>query len=210
MFTNPRHRPPNDFLTSEDREIIDRAFSIEEPTQLHGLVERPPQTDQIPTIEYAYSVRPPGGRKMGHAPSMKCVFSHSPLHWKGFVIRWKNGDRALLGSTCGSIHFGFSYTEIKKTFDDSRSRQADLIRLVAVRSLLPEVLTELRASLVGNEVRSYDTHRSDFMSAFPELHQALGEFARLGGRLETSLLAHFIRRSLAWASKGGDEAVGWA
>ena len=69
--------------------IVERTFEIDDPSQLSGLLERPPDGEEVPEIEYAYDTTPPGGRANGHAPHLKCVFPHTARHWRGSIVRWK-------------------------------------------------------------------------------------------------------------------------
>jgi hypothetical protein len=169
-----------DFIAPKDRVLLDRQFEIGDPSQLPGLLDSPPDTDEVPEIEYAYDVTPPGGRSKGHAPSLKCVFPHSARHWRGFIVRWMNGNRARMGRDCGVDHLGFDFKAEVDRFESARSRQRDLKLFIALRSLLPDVVAELRALPRDPVVLDYDRLRREFGAAFPSLRTALGEIALSG------------------------------
>ena len=186
MIIRVEHKPNFDFLASDDRDLLSRTFDIDDPSTLAGLLDHPPNTDEVPEIEFTYDLTPPGGRKAGHAPNLECVFRHSARHWKGYVVRWKSGARARLGGTCGAEHFGFVFDEVEQRFDGARSRKGDLKKFIALRALLPEVVSELRALPRHQSIIAYDTYRQNLRTDFPELHHALGVIARLDGQLLTT------------------------
>lgn len=186
MSAHSRRKPADDFLTPQDREILERTFDIDDPAQLTGLLDRPPDTDEVPEIEYAYNITPPGGRAKGHAPTLKCVFPHTARHWRGSIVRWKNGDRARLGPDCGADHFGFNFKAVEERFVAAKSRKNDLVRFVALRSLLPKVVDELRPLSKAPCIVTYDELRQSFSAIFPELHQTLGTIAHGDGLLRTT------------------------
>lgn len=181
-----KRKSPVDFLTPQDRKLLERTFDLCDPAQLEGLLDRPPDTDEIPEIEYAYDVTPPGGRAKGHAPHLTCVFPHSARHWKGSIVRWKNGERSRLGPTCGADHFGFDFKAVEERFRSARSRKNDLVRFVALRELLPAVVAELRQVYSDRSISAYDQLRQQLREDFPELHHALGVIARLDSMLRTT------------------------
>lgn len=181
-----QRKESDDFLTPDDRELLERTFGIDDPSQLAGLLDRPPDTDEVPEIEYAYNVTPPGGRRKGHVPHLKCIFPHSARHWRGFVVRWSNGDCARLGPDCGADHFGFDFKDVEERFFAARSRKQHLKRFVVLRPLLPLVVAELRPLSCHPEVVGYDDLRLQFAAEFPNLHQALGVIAQADGLLRTT------------------------
>jgi len=174
------------FLAPDDRDLLSRKFDIDDPSTLAGLLDHPPDTNEVPEIEFTYDVTPPGGRKAGHAPHLECVFRHSARHWKGYIVRWKSGARARLGGTCGAEHFGFVFDDIEQRFKSARSRKGDLKKFIALRALLPEVVSELRALPQHQSIIAYDAYRQDLRTDFPELHHALGVIARLDDQLITT------------------------
>jgi len=159
MAISAKRKHNLDFLAPEDRELQSRTFDIDDPSTLEGLLDHPPDTDEVPEIEFTYDVTPPGGRKAGHAPHLQCVFPHPARHWKGYVVRWKSGTRARLGGTCGADHFGFDFNHVEQRFESARSRKGDLQKFIALRTLLPEVVAELRALPRHQSVLTYDAYR---------------------------------------------------
>jgi hypothetical protein len=57
---------------------VERTFEIDDPSQLSGLLERPPDGEEVPEIEYAYDTTPPGGLAKG-APQMRVPAFDAPL-----------------------------------------------------------------------------------------------------------------------------------
>ena len=123
MPAQSKRKSAADFLTRQDRALVARVFDIDDPEQIAGLLDSPPDTREVPEIEFAYNTTPMGGRKKGNAPHLKCVFSHPARHWQGSIVRWKNGNRARLGPNCGADHFGFKFKDVEAQFDAARSRK---------------------------------------------------------------------------------------
>ena len=190
MLSKRKSKPvsEDDFLVPEDRALFERVFDIADLGLLDNLLEEPPETDEIPEIEFAYDMRPPGGRSKGHLPHLACVFRHSARHWQGWIVRWKNGDHARLGPDCGEKHFGFDIKKSEDRFKNDRTRHNDLARAVVVRRLLPGAVAELQNLVRDPAVADFDELRQQFRSLFPELHTALGEVTITDRVLMTSRL----------------------
>mgnify|MGYP007019854714 CR=1 FL=1 len=71
---------PLAFLSDSDRALLARTFDIEDPESLPGLADSPPETDEVPEIEFQYDVTPSGGKAAGHKPHLKCIFGHPARH----------------------------------------------------------------------------------------------------------------------------------
>jgi hypothetical protein len=170
------------FLSERDRQILKRVFRVSEPETLPKLLSAVPATKEIPVIEFFYNERPKGGRKR-RAPHVLCAFKHGARHWRGYVMKYRNGSRILVGIKCGAHHFGLDFYFIEETFKSARSRQRDLVRLLALRKLIPAAKAEVLALPEHPAVAAFDGFRDRLTAEFHALANSLSRFATTGGRL---------------------------
>lgn len=158
-------------LSERDRQLLARRFRIREPEKYPGLTERLEKGAVPVRILHEYDETPPGGRKAGHKPHVRCCFGHP--HWHGYVVEFEDGSIGLLGENCARRDFGNDVIDaIKGVFDAERDRQYQINRLFAIRAAMPAALGELR-KLAG------DTRFDSFWRTLPQRYgKACREMAR--------------------------------
>lgn len=167
------------FLSERDRLLLAHRFRIKEPEKFPGLTERMEKGAVPVRILHDYIETPPGGRKAGHKPHVRCCFGH--LHWHGYVTEFEDGRIGLLGDDCARRDFGHEVIDaIKGTFEAERERQFEIQRLFAIRQVLPAALSELRSL----DVRGFDIVWQTFTQRYGKASKMLAKGVRSSqGRL---------------------------
>jgi hypothetical protein len=172
LKTNNRPRVSvEEFLTEADRLLLLRDFDAPDPESLPRLLDKLPDNAKILDILFRYGVTPDGGMKNRHKrPFLYCAHCQGERHWRGFVIQLDDDDEslALIGEDCGEKQFGLDFRRVENDFNADRGRQADLRRLIEIRTLIPAFEQEL------DELR-----RSAVIGAFGAYMAGLGRFGRL-------------------------------
>ena len=161
----------DDFLTEADRLLLLRDFVAPDPELLLGLLDKLPDNAKIFDILYRYDPTPEGGMRNRHKrPFLHCAHCQGARHWRGFVIQLGDDDEslALIGEDCGEKQFGLDFRRVENDFNADRGRQADLRRLIEIRTLIPAFKQEL------DELR-----RSAAVAAFDAYMAGLGRFGKL-------------------------------
>lgn len=162
----PTSLPIDDDLPPDD-ELLGRTYRIEDPTTLDGFLDRVrPLAEDMPALEYVYYNGSAGTR----LPCAYCRDLDKPNHLKGFVLKYPDGARVLIGNLCGEEHFGQrEFKRMRQRFEAEANRQSLLRRRGAALGGFPALLAGLRATLASDGVDTYRRLQATFRHQFPRL-----------------------------------------
>lgn len=163
-----------------DEELRSRIFTIKEPEALPDLLPRIPTDRGMPSIEYAYDVTPAKSSRKKKRPRVYCAHCHFETHYKGYVVKWSDGKRCLVGVDCGAKHYGADFHATVHTFKEERNRLAQLHRYDAVMSLLPDAASAIQR--IANHPSIHGLERLVFtmQRRIPDIWQSLAAVAERG------------------------------
>jgi len=127
-----------------DSEILKTTFRHADPEALPDLLAALRAGDEVPELEFEYDTR---GTGVGMVRCRHCK-KHAANHNVGFVLRYQDGSRILVGKNCGEKEYGQAFTYRAKHFRSAMKRSELLRRklgLVAVRKELVAVLDDIKA-----------------------------------------------------------------
>jgi len=154
-----------------DAELLARQFTTDDPESLDNLCLMVPETDQAPVIEFAYNLTP---SKREERPYVRCAHCKYPNHWRGYVMRYPDGRRFLVGKDCGAKIYGADFTLVENRFDEQRTRKGYLRRLGNVRVAFPELLRAVGDILHDHPVfTQYQACRRELHDNLPNLCRQL-------------------------------------
>jgi hypothetical protein len=99
-----------------DEQLLEISFRTDDPAMLAGVVHELPATDETPFVEFAYNTKTGSGHKV------RCIHCRYDNHNRGFVLRFKNAARILVGKDCGKKLYGADFDVIEKDFDAAKDR----------------------------------------------------------------------------------------
>ena len=100
-------------LGDADAKLLGKAFRVQDPEALSGLIQEIPENTELPIIEYKYDITPSSKYERDF---VYCAHCKKRTHWKGYVISLGNNQRALIGHCCGKKQFGFDFGRVENTF----------------------------------------------------------------------------------------------
>lgn len=127
-----------------DSEILKTTFRHADPEALPHLLAALRVGDEVPELEFEYDTR---GTGVGMVRCRHCK-KHAANHNVGFVLRYQDGSRILVGKNCGEKEYGQAFTYRANHFRSAMKRSELLRRklgLVAIRKELVAVLDEIKA-----------------------------------------------------------------
>lgn len=135
---------------------------------------RPDPDKGIEVIGY-YNETPSGGRKANpDHPFVWCCHCGKPTHWKGYVIRDRDGQIFIIGAqNCGRDHYGVYFEEAERVFNHLVARKRALERWDFVQSQISVVESRIEAALRSDELRQIDIARQKLKAASSECHREL-------------------------------------
>jgi hypothetical protein len=160
-----------------DEQLIEHAFTTEDPEALEGLVLEVPVAEGVPKIEFAYDFR--GSKRT----NLRCAHCRYPNHLAGFVIKTDDGQRFLCGHKCGGKIYGAEFAAFKKDFDHARERASLLRRWRAMRASLPAFLDWLKQLGDAPTWAQYSSVRQDIRTKMARLYGELHIAGRKDGQL---------------------------
>jgi hypothetical protein len=105
-----------------DSELLEVDFLSKDPSSLPNVLLEIPQTEALPEVEFAYDTSQTIGVKV------RCVHCRYENHNRGFVLQFENGDRVLVGGTCGKKRYGADFQTLERDFEAARQRASYLKR----------------------------------------------------------------------------------
>lgn len=183
-----------------DQSLRARTFTVKEPEKLENLLKTIPPEAGLPVIEYAYDVTPAKGKPRS---LVYCAHCHHPTHFRGYVVKWGNGCRCLVGKDCGARNYGADFHLIEKAFREERRRNVHLLRLDALIYSLPSVLRAISEIASAPALADFDTVRERMQSEAPTMWSAL-EAAAETGELVVEELVRDIRAEERRAARRPD------
>lgn len=173
------------FLGRADARLLERSFTIEDPSTLPDLAQAIPPSEPSPHILFKYDTKASG------RPKLRCAHCKGARHWKGYVVQLASGQSALIAERqCGRDAFGLKWDAVESQFNGERDRQLDLQRLLLVEPLLAPLISELQACVMAGNLDGHGRYLADLRTRFGLFGQALAKMARHGGQLEAT---HWVR-----------------
>jgi len=126
------------WTTLTEEELLNTEFTTDNPNALSGVVHELPQTDEVPYVEFAYSV---GARQV------RCVYDRYDNHGKGIVMKYRDGTRILVGWVCARKIWDVNFDLVAKDFDLAQKEAHYLRRRNAARAGAPMISFEAASSL---------------------------------------------------------------
>jgi hypothetical protein len=161
-----------------DSELLARNFNVDDPEQLDHLLSSIPANDEVPSVEFQYHT--PGGR----SAFVYCAHCNERTHNHGFVMKYQNGNRILVGRDCGKKLYGLNFNTAYNDFKAAQNRAFELKRKMALLNLEVDFCAALNDLLNNPAVRQYEGVRRDFLKVFAGLTRDLQNSAsRENGQL---------------------------
>ncbi len=154
-----------------DDQLLTTAFRTDDPARLPGIVQILPNTSDMPVVEFAYNT---AGAGIGKVRCIHCKYDN---HNRGFVLKFDNGTRMLVGKDCGKKIYGADFDAIEKDFNAARDR-ADFLKmrlaLIAHSSTLKTALANLASH---PSIAMFAEARRDFNRAMAGVAASLASAA---------------------------------
>jgi hypothetical protein len=99
-----------------DEQLLNVSFRADDPASLEGVLHELPLIDETPFVEFAYNTKTGSGQKV------RCVHCRYDNHNRGFVLRFRDATRILVGKDCGKKIYGADFDLIEKDFDAAKDR----------------------------------------------------------------------------------------
>jgi hypothetical protein len=129
---------------------------------LPGVVHVLPETDEVPNVEFAYDLR-------GTSHKMVCIHDGRANHFRGLVMKYKEGTRILVGRDCARQIWGINFDVLIKDFDLAKDTAYYLRRRNAAREAAPAFLAALAALRADPSIGFYQSLKVDFRSKLSNL-----------------------------------------
>lgn len=173
------------FRRYTDEQLASAEFRFRDPLAVENLCRDRPNPELEPEILGDYDLTPPGGKAANpEAPWIWCSHCQGARHWRGFVITNATGLRYLIGSRCGPLHYGATFTGAQNAFTD-RSRRADLVRrLGRIAAAAEAVCAAADQILHSPELRRLDEKREELRRASPNAFVRLASSVQSGMPLQ--------------------------
>lgn len=156
-----------------DDELLATEFYTDDPEKLEGLLDTPPEGDEIPGIEFAYDTKQTGTGMVRCIHCKKTAKNHN----KGFVLQFENGDRMLFGKDCGEKQYGVVFNQVKQSFYSASARKEALEHRLSVLSNKPTIV-DLLERVEGAECwQQFADLKKQFNRAMRELSPQFAESA---------------------------------
>jgi hypothetical protein len=164
-------------LSQADEALLKRTFRVADPRVLKGLSPKVPEGLGEPVVEFEYDARPLDKGQYDR-PDVWCAHCKHETHWRGFVMRYEEGVRILVGKNCGEKIYGLTFHEYHATFNHQKNRQAQLQDLTTILPKLGNLATLLRRLVVDPRYKSFGTLQEVFHSQVSELVGAIRQSVR--------------------------------
>ena len=166
-----RSGSPTYWSRLSDDELLAADLRIDDPQTLDNLLDAPPETDEVPEIEFEYDTR------MTDIGMVRCIHCKKTAknHNRGFVLRFADGRRMLFGKDCGEKQYGAVFTLAKRDFRSASKRKALLERrllVLANKARLVSLLEHVEAArcwrVYGDLKRQYNRMMFEHVTHFSE------------------------------------------
>ncbi len=164
-----RRSRPRYWKSLTDEQLLETAFRADDPTRLDGVVHEVPTTDQTPFVEFAYDTKTNSGQKV------RCVHCRYPNHYRGFVLRFMDATRILVGKDCGKKLYGADFDLIEKDFDAARDRAYYLRCKRSALAAAPAFRAALASLRSHPAIGQFQATKHSFNRAMPALVPALAQ-----------------------------------
>lgn len=162
---------------------MERIFTVDDPRTLDGVLSIVPGEAPVPEMEFSYDISPPKGSIRDESTMATCVHCRHPNHWHGFVMRFPDGSRILVGKDCGFKLYGAEFNEKHRSFKSARATSLRLSRIRTIDAQVDKSLGELWALAQAPALIAVLTVRKQLRDRMPALARALGAVATSGGML---------------------------
>jgi len=152
-----------------DDELIGQKIEVDDPLALDSLLPRARPLIEMPILEHLYK-RGSSGKKV---PCAYCRDPQCPNHLKGYVLRYADGARVLIGNRCGEHHFGQqAFKKMVETIVAKNDLRSLLVRRRAVLTAMPAFKRQISVAAASPQVRVYGQARRQFHSEQPNIAAA--------------------------------------
>lgn len=163
-----------------DEELRSRIFTIKDPEALPDLLTQIPADRGMPIIEYAYDLTP-GKAQKRKRERVYCAHCGSRTHYRGYVVKWSDTERCLVGIICGANHYGADFNATELEFRNQRNRKAQLQRYDAILSLLPYAISAVKDILSYPSIQQFERLVFDMQRQAPDAWHSLASVGTKGG-----------------------------
>lgn len=95
--------------------LLQTEFTTSDPESLDGVSETVPDLG-VPEVEFRYNMS-------GRGEMVRCVYCKYPNHFDGFVVKYSDGTRNLVGRDCAVSHHGVDLERHLNEFESNIERQ---------------------------------------------------------------------------------------
>lgn len=162
---------------------MERIFTVDDPRALDGVLSLLPGGATVPEIEFSYDITPPKGSMRDESTMATCIHCRHPNHWHGFVMRFPDGSRILVGKDCGFKLYGAEFNEKHSSFKSARATALRISRIQTIDAQVDKSLGELWALASTPALIHVQAVRMQLRNRMPALARALGKVATSGGTL---------------------------
>jgi hypothetical protein len=157
-----------------DEALLEVDFLSQDPTALPNVQLELSPTDEVPEVEFAYDTSETIGAKV------RCIHCRFENHNRGFVLQFENGDRILVGGTCGKKRYGADFQRIERDFDVARQRAGYLRRRNQTLAHASTFLNALERLPAHPMFGAYRRVKGDFNRSMGPLARALHDLGADG------------------------------
>ena len=161
-----------------DEQLVKTAFSTADPSLLEGIIWELPTTEETPRVELAYNTK--GGAGGG---LVFCVHCRHETHNRGFVLRFEDSRRMLVGKDCGKKIYVADFDAIEKDFKGARERAGFLKLRNSITANKAKWLSVLASIKADPSLSGFRECKRLWNQTLPELAKVIGEVCAKGGEL---------------------------
>jgi len=153
-----------------DEQLIDRRFWLskdEDPETLPAMLRRarPPEDTGL-DFEHIYDRKPAKGHK---ERLVACAHCGRRNHYRGYVLRYHDGSRILIGKDCGIKHYGLWFHQKQSTFEAHLARANILQKIRETARSLPMAVSEISDIVDSRWPQKAANLAWEFKNRFPKL-----------------------------------------
>lgn len=157
------HFSPEEYWRAiPDEELLKMTFLTGDPDALPDLVFDVPSDAEVPFVETAYDVTGRGSKVM-------CAYCHHQVHYRGFVMRMRDGRRFLVGNVCGGKRYGADFNKARSAYEYARDRAELLHRRERLKIGLPAFREYLDGVRRSGAFATYAGVRQQMANTMPRL-----------------------------------------
>lgn len=166
-----------------DQQLLQTDLRVDDPASLPNLSSERPDPELAPVVVGDYHL------PTTSEPLRCCHCKQHTRHWNGFVITNETGQNYLIGSSCGPLHYGVSFTHAKQDFKGEKDRQFQLKQIASILVNAEQLKSSAAAAAASEAVSSVLNKQRELKSASPDMVGRLGQMFENG-----SMLTEIVQR----------------